>query len=128
MAKTLQDLMPANARKKLGNATALRVLSSHDVFRALKDEKVIIMACNTRIKHVIPGIMRAAQDLDAVVCYELAKSESDLKGGYTGMTPAQYADVIFGYAEAVKLTKPFFIHGDHVTTKSPDPAVVGNSR
>ena len=128
MAKTLQDLMPANARKKLGSGNKLNVLSSHDVFRVIKDEKLIIMACNTRIKHVIPGIMRAAQDLDAVVCYELAKSESNLKGGYTGMTPAQYADTVFGYAEAVKLTKPFFIHGDHVTTKSPDPAVVGESR
>ncbi len=128
MAKTLQDLMPANARKKLGSASKLNVLSSHDVFRVLKEDKVIIMACNTRIKHVIPGIMRAAQALDAVVCYELAKSESDLKGGYTGMTPAQYADVVFGYAEAVRLNKPFFIHGDHVTTKSPDAAVVGASR
>ena len=128
MAKTLQDLMPANARKKLGSASKLNVLSSHDVFRTLKEDKVIIMACNTRIKHVIPGIMRAAQDLDAVVCYELAKSESDLKGGYTGMTPAQYADVVFGYAEAVKLSKPFFIHGDHVTTKSPESSVVGVSR
>lgn len=128
MAKTLTDLMPANARKKLGSSTKLKVLSSHDVFRVLKDEKVIIMACNTRIKHVIPGIMRAAQDLDAVVCYELAKSESNLKGGYTGMTPAQYADIVFDYAERVGLTKPFFIHGDHVTTKSPDPAVVAESR
>jgi fructose-bisphosphate aldolase class II len=128
MAKTFQDLMPENAKKKLGSGTKLNVVSSHDVFRVIKDEKMIIMACNTRIKHVIPGIMRAAQDLDAVVCFELAKSESDLKGGYTGMTPAQYADVVFGYAQAVKLTKPFFIHGDHVTTKSPDPAVVGASR
>ncbi len=128
MAKSLQDLMPANARKKLGGASKLKVMSSHDVFRVLKENKVIIMACNTRIRHVIPGIMRAAQDLDAVVCYELAKSESDLKGGYTGMTPSQYADVVFRYAEAVNLTKPFFIHGDHVTTKSPDPAVVGASR
>jgi fructose-bisphosphate aldolase class II len=128
MAKTFQDLMPANAKKKLGNAAKLNVVSSHDVFRVIKDEKIIIMACNTRIKHVIPGIMRAAQDLDAVVCFELAKSESNMKGGYTGMTPAQYADTVFGYAEAVKFTKPFFIHGDHVTTKSPDPAVVGESR
>ena len=128
MAKTLQDLIPANARKKLGNASKLNVLSSHDVFRVLKDDKVIIMACNTRIKHVIPGIMRAAQDLDAIVCYELAKSESNLKGGYTGMTPDQFANIVFDYAEAVKLTKTFFIHGDHVTTKSPDAAVVGESR
>lgn len=128
MAKTLGDLMPANARRKLGNATKLKVLSSHDIFSVLRDEKVIIMACNTRIKHVIPGIMRAAEDLDAVVCFELAKSESNLKGGYTGMTPAQYADAVFGYAEQIGFSKPFFIHGDHVTTKSPDPAVVGESR
>ncbi len=128
MPKSLHDLMPANARKKLGSASKLKVLSSHDVFRILQEEKVIIMACNTRIKQVIPGIMRAAEELDAVVCYELAKSESNLKGGYTGMNPAQYADIVFGYADAVKLTKPFFIHGDHVTTKSPDPAVVGDSR
>ncbi len=128
MAKTLQDLMPANAKKKLGSATRLNVVSSHDVFRVLKDDRVIIMACNTRIKHVIPGIMRAAQDLDAVVCFELAKSEGDLKGGYTGMDPYKYAETVFGYADAIKFTKPFFIHGDHVTTKSPDPAVVGNSR
>ncbi len=128
MAKTLQDLMPANARKKLGSGTKLNVVSAHDVFRVLKDDKVIIMACNTRIKHVIPGIMRAAEELDAIVCYELAKSEGNLKGGYTGMTPKIYAETVFGYAEAVKLTKPFFIHGDHVTTKSPDPAVVGESR
>ena len=128
MAKTLQDLMPANARKKLGSGSKLTVLSMHDVVRVLKDDKVIIMACNTRIKHVIPGIMRAAQDLDAVVCYELAKSESNLKGGYTGMGPKLYAETVFGYAEQVGLSKPFFVHGDHVTTKSPDPAVVGESR
>lgn len=128
MAKTFQDLLPANAKKRLGSATRLNVVSSHEVFRTIKEEKMIIMACNTRIKHVIPGIMRAAEELDAVVCYELAKSESNLKGGYTGMTPAQFAEVVFGYAEAVKLSKPFFIHGDHVTTKSPDPAVVGESR
>ena len=128
MAKTLQELMPANARKKLGSESKLNVLSSHDVFRVLKDDKVIIMACNTRIKHVIPGIMHAAEELDAIVCFELAKSESSLKGGYTGMDPKAYAETVFGYAEAVRLSKPFFIHGDHVTTKSPDPAVVGESR
>jgi len=128
MAKTLQDLMPANAKKKLGGASKLHVLSSHDIFRVLKEDKVIIMACNTRIRHVIPGIMRAAEDLDAIVCFELAKSEGNLKGGYTGMDPYKFAETLFGYAEAVKYTKPFFIHGDHVTTKSPDPAVVGESR
>jgi hypothetical protein len=31
----------------------------------LKTAPVIVMACNTHAKHVIPGIMRAAQELDA---------------------------------------------------------------
>ena len=78
---------PAQVAKKLGSASKVLLVSSDPVFRALKDHKVIIMACNTRIKHVIPGIMRAAQDLDAIIAFELAKSEGNLKGGYTGMDP-----------------------------------------
>ena len=35
------------------------------VWNALKDEPVIVMACNTRNPLPIPGIMRAAQELDA---------------------------------------------------------------
>jgi fructose-bisphosphate aldolase class II len=119
---------PLQLTKKLGEGSKVALVSSAPVFKALRDHKVIIMACNTRIKHVIPGIMRAAQDLDAIVAFELAKSEGDLKGGYTGMDPYTYFDVVVGYADKVGLTKPFFIHGDHVTTKSKDPEVVANSR
>src|SRR3989304_1767841 len=114
----LLDLRPDYIKEKLGSKSRVCLLNSHDIFRAIRDEKVIIMACNTRIKHVIPGIMRAAQELDAIVAFELAKSEGNLKGGYTGMDPYIFFDVVTEYAERTGLTKPFFIHGDHVTTKS----------
>ncbi len=114
----LLDLRPEHVRDKLGNKSKVCLLNSHDIFRAIRDEKVIIMACNTRIKHVIPGIMRAAEELDAIVAFELAKSEGDLKGGYTGMTPDIFFDTVVGYAEKVGFSKPFFIHGDHITTKN----------
>ena len=39
------------------------------------------MACNTRIRHVVPGIMRAAEELDAIVGFEMAKSEGHIDGG-----------------------------------------------
>ncbi len=128
MSKQILDFRPANAVAKLGSKSQVCLLSSKDILDILKPEPVILMACNTRIKHVIPGIMRAAQELDAIVGFELAKSEGSLSGGYTGMNPKTYFETVVGYAEERGHTAPFFIHGDHVTTKSTDPDVVGDSR
>ncbi|MBI5788334.1 MAG: class II fructose-bisphosphate aldolase [Candidatus Schekmanbacteria bacterium] len=109
---------PANVAKKLGLSSKVNLLNSKDILSVLKDRKVILMACNTRIKHVVPGIMRAAAELDAIVGYEMALSEGDVDGGYTGQDPKTYFETIVGYAEALNFTKPFFIHGDHITIKS----------
>jgi len=111
------DLRPEHARKKLGGESRVCLLSSHDIFGVLRDEKVIVMACNARIKHVIPGILRAAEKLDSVVALELAKTEGGVDGGYTGQTPQVYFETIVEYAEAIGFSKPFFIHGDHTTVK-----------
>ena len=53
------------------------------IFEAVRDTEAIVMAANARIALVIPGILRAAKDLDSAVILELAKSECDLDGGYT---------------------------------------------
>lgn len=122
----LLDRIPENAKKKLGSGSKVCLVSGKDVFDVFKDEKVIIMACNTRIRHVIPGIMRAARDLDAIVAFELAKSEGDVDGGYTGMDPNTYSETVIGYAEEEGFELPFFIHGDHITIKdTSDKAVAG---
>jgi len=115
------DLRPEHIREKLGSKSKVCLLNSHDIFRVLRDEKIIVMACNARIRHVIPGIMRAAEELDSVVAFELAKSEGDVDGGYTGQTPEIYFQTIVEYAEERKFSKPFFIHGDHTTVKDTSP-------
>ncbi len=107
---------PQNTAKKLGN-NKLLLLTSHKIFDTLKDKKVILMACNIRIKHAVPGIMRAADELDAIVGFELARSEGNLKGGYTGFTPYTFFDTIVDYANKFNYKKPFFIHADHTTVK-----------
>ena len=61
------------------------------IFEAVRDTEAIVMAANARIALVIPGILRAAKDLDSAVILELAKSECDLDGGYTGLTPETFA-------------------------------------
>ncbi len=114
-------LRPEHVREKLGSKNKVCLLNSHDIFRALRDEKIIIMACNARIKHVIPGIMKAAEELDSVVAFELAKTEGGVDGGYTGQTPQIFFQTVVDYADSIKFSKPFFIHGDHTTVKDKTP-------
>lgn len=123
----LLALRPSNALKILGENSKILLMNSRHIFEAILDQKIIILACNARFPQVIPGIMQAAEELDAVVCFELAKSEGNLDGGYTGQTPKQYVESILAYAEQVNFTKPFFIHGDHITVKEPKEEEVASS-
>ena len=123
----LAKLRPENALKVIGENSKILLVNSRPVFDALLDEKIIIMACNARIPHVIPGIMRAAQELNALVAFELAKSEGNIDGGYTGQTPHQYVQAILNYADQIGFEMPFFIHGDHITVKKPTDGEVDSS-
>jgi fructose-bisphosphate aldolase class II len=108
---------PQSVLTKLGASSKVPLINSKDIFETLKGEKVIVLTNNTRISLVIPGIMRAAEELDAIVGFELAKSEGDIDGGYTGQPPEVYFQTVIEYAEAENFSRPFFIHGDHITVK-----------
>lgn len=86
------------------------------MFSSLMGEKTIIMACNTRMTHVCRGIFRAAKDMDAAVIMELARSESNLEGGYTGFTPAEYSKRTIEAANDVDFDV-WALHADHITVK-----------
>jgi fructose-bisphosphate aldolase class II len=92
------------------------------VFRAIHDQGCIVLAANVRIFPGIgKGIMRAAKDLDSAIIFEIAKSESDLSGGYTGMTPAKYAEEVKAVAWDVG-HDIWVLHADHITIKKGDRA------
>ena len=112
---------PDTIRKKLGSSSTVCLLNGADVFSFLKDDPAIVMACNPRIHHVIPGIMRAAEELDAIVAFELTKTEGGLDGGYTGQTPELFASAVIDYAERFGFTRPFIIHADHLTVHDATP-------
>jgi len=114
----LLDMRPDNIKQKVGASSKICLINGKDMFENIRDDKIIVMACNTRIKHVIPGIMKAAMETDSLVAFELAKSESDLKGGYTGMTPQDYFEIVVGYADDIGYDRPFVIHADHLTVKT----------
>ncbi len=96
------------------------------VWKALQDVPSIIMACNTRNPLVIPGILKAAEELDAVVAFELSKREiylTNIEGLYpdgdhslSGMDPASYAKFVHEYAQDYP-DALYFLHGDHIQLK-----------
>jgi fructose-bisphosphate aldolase class II len=124
----LKRFIPANTAKAIPRGNPACPVNGRDVYRTLAPYKTIVMACNIRIPLVIPGIMRAARELDAVVAFELAKTEGDLKGGYTGMTPEIFVDTILKAAKAADFAVPFVIHGDHITVKNATEAEIEGSR
>jgi fructose-bisphosphate aldolase class II len=61
--------------------------------------------------------MRAAEELDALIAFELTATEGGIDGGYTGQTPERFVTTLLDYADACRFTKPFVIHADHITVK-----------
>ncbi len=92
-------------------------LPGSTIFNALKDQPCIIMAANIRIiPGVMKGIFRAAKDSDSAVFFELARSESNLDGGYTNLTPADYGRITRETARDVGFDA-WGLHADHITIK-----------
>jgi len=119
---------PESVVKKLGSSSKVCLMNSRDIFNVIRDKECIVMTCNIRIKHVVPGIMKAAHDLDAIVGFELAKSEGNVDGGYTGQTPQIFVDMLIDYAEKTGLETPFFIHGDHITVKNTSDKEINEAK
>lgn len=112
---------PENVIKRLGRESKVPLLSSKDIFGSIYDLNLSVIACNTRIKWVIPGIMRAAKEMNFVVGFELARTECNLEGGYTGFTPFAFAETVVEFAEREEFYLPFFIHADHTSVRNKSP-------
>jgi fructose-bisphosphate aldolase class II len=97
------------------------------IFRGLTGQKTIVMAANTRIATVAKGIFQAAKDTDSAVFMELARSECDLNGGYTGLTPKDFSERMREAAEAVQFDI-WALHADHITVKTGSPAEIDQTK
>lgn len=87
------------------------------IFNALRDRPCIVMASNVRIiPGVMKGLFRAAKDSDSATLFEIARSESNLAGGYTGMTPKDYGRFAMEIAQEVGYDI-WGLHADHITIK-----------
>ena len=97
------------------------------IFEGITGHKTIVMAANTRIATVAKGIFQAAKDTDSAVIMELARSECDLKGGYTGLTPQNFSDRVNKAAAEVQFDI-WALHADHITIKKGDAAEIEQTK
>jgi fructose-bisphosphate aldolase, class II len=102
-------------------------ISGSTIFKGISGQKAIIMAANTRITTVAKGIFQAAKDTDSAVFMELARSECDLKGGYTGLTPKDFGERTRDAAKAVQFDV-WALHADHITIKKGDATEIEQTR
>jgi len=102
-------------------------LPGSTILNAVAGQKTIVMAANIRIASVAQGIFRAAKDTDSAVFMELARSECDLKGGYTGLTPQAFSKRMSEDAKAVGFDV-WALHADHITVKKGDAAEVEGTK
>ncbi len=97
------------------------------IFRGISGQKTIIMAANTRIATVAQGIFKAAKETDSAVFMELARSECDLKGGYTGLTPKDFSAKMREAAKAAQFDI-WALHADHITIKTGETAEIESTK
>lgn len=102
-------------------------VSGSMILKGIAGNKAIVMAANTRIATVAQGIFQAAKDTDSVVFMELARSECDLKGGYTGMTPSDFSAKMRKAAADVGFDM-WALHADHITIKKGDAAEIEGTK
>jgi fructose-bisphosphate aldolase class II len=122
MTNIQKHLIPSPLAGKIGAASPVLPVNGAHVFSFLATQPMIIMGCNPRITHVVPGIMRAAQELDALVAFELTRTEGGIDGGYTGQPPETFVASLLEAAEQTQFNRPFLIHADHITIRSTDMA------
>ena len=108
-------------------ATEYGPIPGSAILGGVSGKNVIVMAANVRIATVARGIFKAAKDTDSAVFMELARSECDLKGGYTGMTPHDFSGKMRDAAQEVQFDT-WALHADHITIKTGDATEIEQTK
>jgi fructose-bisphosphate aldolase class II len=115
--KALEIGRPPNITRLFPNSKALIVSGKYIDLATLKKGKAITMAANGRNSFVIRGALQAAQEANACLIVEIAKSE----GGASAYCAVNYwniARIVDAACNEMGITIPVAIHADHYGLKS----------
>lgn len=110
--KALEIGRPPNIQKLFPHSKAL-IVSGKVVDRAMRAKgKAIAMAANARNQLIIRGVLLAAQQANAPVIIEIAKSEGGTKA-YCAVNYWNMATLVDQICNELQITIPVAIHADH---------------
>ncbi|MCD6184908.1 MAG: class II fructose-bisphosphate aldolase [Deltaproteobacteria bacterium] len=115
--KALQIGRPPNIVKLFPNSKALIVSGKFIDIAMITKGKAMTIAANARSGLILPGVLQAAQRVNAAVIIEIAKSE----GGATSYCPVNYwnmALMVDAICNQLGITVPVAIHADHYGIKN----------
>ena len=115
--KALEIGRPPNIRKLFPNSRALIVSGKYIDRAMLAKGNAIALAANGRSQFVIRGALRAAQQANAALIVEIAKSE----GGANAYCAVNYWNIarqVDAACNEMDITIPVAIHADHYGIKS----------
>ncbi|HSB07028.1 MAG TPA: class II fructose-bisphosphate aldolase [Thermodesulfobacteriota bacterium] len=115
--KALETGRPPNIKKLFPNSKAL-IVSGKVIDRAMITKgKAIVMAANGRNQFVVRGALRAAQQANAALIIEIAKSEGGTKA-YCAVNFWNMAMQVDAICNELGITIPVAIHADHYGIKN----------
>lgn len=115
--KALEIGRPPNIKRLFPNSKAL-IVSGKVVDRAMSAKgKAIAMAANCRNQLIIRGVLLAAQQANAPVIIEIAKSEGGTKA-YCAVNYWNMATLVDQICNELQITIPVAIHADHYGIRS----------
>lgn len=110
--KALEIGRPPNVKKLFPNSRAL-IVSGKVIDRAMRAKgKAMAMAANGRNQFIIRGVLQAAQEANAAVIIEIAKSEGGTKA-YCAVNYWNIAMLVDAICNELGITIPVAIHADH---------------
>ncbi|MBN2061827.1 MAG: class II fructose-bisphosphate aldolase [Deltaproteobacteria bacterium] len=116
--KALETGRPPNIKKLFPNSRAL-IVSGKVIDRALIAKgKAMTIAANARNHFVIRGALQAAQDANAAIIIEIAKSEGG-SNAYCAVNYWNLARQVDALCNEMGITIPVAIHADHYGIKGP---------
>lgn len=110
--KALEIGRPPNVKKLFPNSKVL-IVSGKVIDRAMRAKgKAMAMAANGRNQFIIRGVLQAAQQANAAVIIEIAKSEGGAKA-YCAVNYWNIAMLVDVIGNELGITVPIAIHADH---------------
>ncbi|MBI5366557.1 MAG: class II fructose-bisphosphate aldolase, partial [Planctomycetes bacterium] len=124
----LLERRPENVRRLLARASRTCLVSPRELYPALAPRGFVLPCFAVGCRHALPGLLRAAAEVDAVIGIQAPPAECAVSGGLTGQTPKELANGLLEAAERLRFEPPLALHAEGVPVGAATPGEIEAAR